>query len=90
MEMRRRRRSSRSKRELDKVRGETRSGETLEVKANALDTAKIEARGAIERAEAALDRQEVRQLGTDAELKRWLIYCAGREGRSRAAMETAY
>jgi hypothetical protein len=57
------------KERLDKVRGETRSSETLGVKADALDREKIDSRGAIENAKDALNQDEVKKLGSSPELK---------------------
>jgi hypothetical protein len=66
------------KERLDKIRGETRSAETLGVKADALDKEKVDSRGAIENAQEALDRDDVKSLGNDPALKAQIDPLRGR------------
>jgi Putative RNase-like toxin, toxin_1/Family of unknown function (DUF6861) len=78
------------KERLDDVRRKTRSIETLEVKAAALDQEKQAVWTSLENLEKALDRNEVRELGTDPEIKRRINKLRGETGELERKWENEW
>lgn len=70
----------RVKQELDIERARIRASEPLAAKAKALETAKTEARTAIDEAKKALDAKEVRDLGSNDKLKPQINKLRGEAG----------